>query len=607
MINVLQDFSDLSQRRLDALKADHVARSKALETHILGLTDLTWPTLVQPFIDYVNSFTFYSILKMKDLHPDETVRNNVAKLYSEMINDFVVTPLSNKDVRSVFGKYATTQFLVEQSTLTSEQVNFFHKQLNHTSYLVNYNYDMDSIQKLDIELNNLTCKINEHYNKAYPQTQFTYEDIGHYGSSTIDNIAKRYIRKIVHEEWQNHKSAMIPTMERVAFARHEKATLLGWTQHSDIALSPTMIKTTQALNTFLDKAHIMLKPYIDRDMALLRDYAKADGIDELQDYDIPYYLRIHNNKLTNFSSNDERVYFPFQRTVKNILDLFGFFLGYTFTEIHNEKLVWHKSVRLLEVKENDTTKGYVYLDIVQRSGKQANIYWELGAVNKSSHTLPVSIVCCSFDGVYLSFHDIKMLFHELGHAMHTISSTSTISLMSSNNCEEDFKEAPSQFFEHWCCSPTMLKRISSNTIPDYAIAKILTKDKAMEGYTQGWSLVRCKMDMALHSKEFKGYSYAVAYNICHDILGGGLSENNLYVECQKLFFGYDVGQYRYMYSLSIALELLSVFEGRELDPVLGKRFRDEVLSQGALRPSLESVVKFLGREPDMTAFLKIVQ
>jgi thimet oligopeptidase len=62
-----------------------------------------------------------------------------------------------------------------------------------------------------------------------------------------------------------------------------------------------------------------------------------------------------------------------------------------------------------------------------------------------------------------------------------------------------------------------------------------------------------------------------------------------------------------MYSLSIALELLSVFEGRELDPVLGKRFKDEILSQGAMRPSLESVVKFLGREPDMTAFIKSVQ
>ena len=604
MINVLHDFSDLSQERLDTLKADHIARYKALETHILGLTDLTWPTLVQPFIDYVNRFTFYTIVQMKDLHPDETVRNNVANFHSEIIN--MLTPLTNKDVRSVFGKYATTQFLVEQSTLSSEQVNFFDKTLKFTCYTDNGKFDMDSIQKLQIEINSLTCKINEHYNTAFPQTKFTYEDIGHYGSSTIDNIAKRYIRKIVHEEWQNHKSAMIPTMERVAFARQEKAELSGWSQHSDAALAETMIKTTQALNTFLDKAHIMLKPYIDRDMAILRDYAKADGIDELQDYDVLYYLRIHKNKLTNFSLNEERKYFPFERTVRNILHLFEVFLGYTFTEIHNEKLVWHKSVRLLEVKENDITKGYVYLDIVHRLGKQEDRYWEMGAVNKSSHALPVSIVCCPFDGLELSFNNVKMLFHEFGHAMHTISSTSTISLMSSNHCEEDFKEAPSQFFEHWCCSSTMLKRISPY-IPDDIVAAILTNDKAMAGYKKGLDLVRCKMDMALHSKEFKGYSYAVAYNICDDILGGGLSDNNLYVECQKLFYGYDVGQYRYMYSLNIALELLSVFEGRVLDPVLGKRFRDEILSQGAMRPSLESVVKFLGREPDMTAFLKIVQ
>ena len=96
-------------------------------------------------------------------------------------------------------------------------------------------------------------------------------------------------------------------------------------------------------------------------------------------------------------------------------------------------------------------------------------------------------------------------------------------------------------------------------------------------------------------------------NLCDDILGSGLSDYSLYLDCTKLVCTYDVNMYSYLYSLTIALDLLSVFEGRELDPVLGKRFKDEVLSQGALRPSHDSVVAFLGREPDMTSLLKVVQ
>ena len=603
MINVLHDFSDLSQERLDAIQADHITRTKALEAHILGLTELTWQTLVQPYIDYKNTYTFWSILQMKDLHPDKTVRANAANLYGTMINLLNLID-NNKDVNAVFQQYATTQFLIEKSTLTNEQVKFVTEQFNFT--YVSKSGTMDGIQKLKIEINALECQINEHYKKNYPKCEFDYEELN-CGAETIDYVERRYVRKIITHEYQDHLSKMIPAMERVAFARQELAKLNGWAQHSDAQLAWTMIKTTQAVNTFLDKAHILLKPYIDRDMAILREYAKADVIDELQDYDIDYYCRKHEMKVTNCGEDYFRKYFPYQRTIKNILHLFEVFLGYTFTEIHDEKLVWDKSVNLLEVKENNVTKGYVYLDIVDRYCKQkGGRCWALNAVRKSAITLPVSIVYCTFDVYTLTFEEVTSLFHELGHAMHHISAISTIAYMSTDYCEEDFKEVPSQFFEYWCRSPTIIKHISPD-IPDAMVQAILTQDTLMAGYKKGKDLVLCKMDMALHSKEFKGYSYAVAYNICDDILGGNISENNLYTESQNLFNGYDVGQYRYMYSLSIALELLSVFEGRELDSDLGKRFKDEVLSQGALRPSHDSVVAFLGREPDINSFLKIVQ
>ena len=610
MMNVLHDYCDLSKKRLDAIKADHIARTKALETHILGLTGLTWQTLVQPYIDYENSITLNLVFCMKDVHPDKTVRSNVAEFKRDSMS--IPCLFDNKKICTIFKQYATTQYPVDKLARTEEQIRYFdsHLNVNHVA-LARSEHDIHRCEALTLEIHDTIQKINKHY-AAYVNV-VSGDVVPHKKSWDTDgNCTCRKCRKARYHARKDHESAILPLIERIAFARQELAKLRGWVQHSDYELTGTMLKTTEGVNTFLDTIHILLKPYIDRDMAILRSYAKADGIDELQNYDIHRYSLQHEQTTLKTTVRDETQYFPFERTVQNMLHVVGTLLGYTFTEIRKYYLLWDPYVKLIEVKENDTLKGYVYLDLFEREGKgKYSGGWELPLVHKSSLTVPVSVVCCflkkdtnnesSFD-----FPALTTLFHEFGHAMHTLSAASTINYMSSYFSETDFKETPSQFFEYWCRSPTILKRISPE-IPDDMIQGLLARDKLLAGHTYGERLLHCKMDMALHSKDFKGYSYAVAYNLCDDILGSGLSDYSLYLDCTKLVCTYDVNMYSYLYSLTIALDLLSVFEGRELDPVLGKRFKDEVLSQGALRPSHDSVVAFLGREPDMTSLLKVVQ
>jgi thimet oligopeptidase len=71
--------------------------------------------------------------------------------------------------------------------------------------------------------------------------------------------------------------------------------------------------------------------------------------------------------------------------------------------------------------------------------------------------------------------------------------------------------------------------------------------------------------------------------------------------------GYAAGYYGYAWSLVYAKDLFSVFkDGKLLDQELGIRFRDQVLSQGSLRKSMESIKIFLGREPSSDAFINSI-
>jgi len=65
---------------------------------------------------------------------------------------------------------------------------------------------------------------------------------------------------------------------------------------------------------------------------------------------------------------------------------------------------------------------------------------------------------------------------------------------------------------------------------------------------------------------------------------------------------YAAGYYGYMWSEVLALDMLSAFKPDMLDPKVGARYREAILSQGGQREEMDMVRKFLGREPSNQAF-----
>ena len=68
--------------------------------------------------------------------------------------------------------------------------------------------------------------------------------------------------------------------------------------------------------------------------------------------------------------------------------------------------------------------------------------------------------------------------------------------------------------------------------------------------------------------------------------------------------GYAAGYYGYMWAEVIALDMLSAFGDRLINPEVGARFRRDILSRGSEEPASVLVERFLGRPVNADAFFK---
>ena len=69
--------------------------------------------------------------------------------------------------------------------------------------------------------------------------------------------------------------------------------------------------------------------------------------------------------------------------------------------------------------------------------------------------------------------------------------------------------------------------------------------------------------------------------------------------------GYQAGYYGYQWSLVYACDMFQRFkELGMLDPEAGRYYRDHILSRGGTRDGLDLITEYLGRKPEMSAYLK---
>jgi len=286
--------------------------------------------------------------------------------------------------------------------------------------------------------------------------------------------------------------------------------------------------------------------------------------------------------------------------------------------------VWHEEVQQFCVKDSKSGNklGYFYLDLHPREGKyghaavfplQSSCTFSNGEKSLATVAMVANFTKPTPSAPsLLRFNEVETLYHEFGHVTHGVLSTTKFSYFSGTNVERDFVEAPSQMLENWCYEAEVLKRLSghykdlSKSLPEELRVQLVRSRYVNEGIKTLRQLFFGTFDMKVHTTKGAINTADVWSHLMKEVTGLDCQPNtNASASFGHIVGGYSAGYYGYLWSKVFSSDMFAFFKnnGGPLSPIVGKKYRDSILAVGGSRDSMESLVEFLGREPNSEAFL----
>jgi thimet oligopeptidase len=419
----------------------------------------------------------------------------------------------------------------------------------------------------------------------------------------------------------------ISILSELTKLRHETAILLGYPNHIEKTLSSRMAKNEKTAREFIEKMYKRVQKKAQQEKSVLDKLKSADlGTKSIAEFsDVSYYSNKLYEQTTSLDSDMLKDYFECENTTVEMLNLYGELLGITFSYT-KEIPVWEKSVKVLKLsdKKSKETLGYIYMDLHPRKGKYGHAMvthatngFQMGW-RKGDYMMPICALVCNFASPtkkvpsLLSLRDVETLFHEFGHALHTVLTKASFESQSGTNVTWDFVEAPSQMLENFVYEEKHLKNISKHYITGKSldvttVKKIIANKNFMMATDVSRQLLFCFFDFEIHGTK-RPKDIVKTYNdLYNKFTSNKLPKETYFPAGFGHMDGYDAGYYSYMWALVYAQDIYSKFgeakTKKELIKV-GMEYRTKILEVGSTREELVSVKDFLRREPNTKAFFE---
>lgn len=412
-------------------------------------------------------------------------------------------------------------------------------------------------------------------------------------------------------------------VKNIVRLRHERAKILGYKTHADYVLEERMAKTPVTVLDFLHDLLTKAKPFAEKEIKELADFAKnTDGIEILQRWDHAYYAEKLKQKKFSLSDEELKPYFQLDNVVQGAFEVATKLYGITFKEIdYIDK--YNDDVTTYEVLDQDNNfLSLLYTDFFPRAGKRPGAWMtsfrEASNVNGHNKRPHVSIVCnftkpTKDTPSLLTFQEVTTLFHEFGHALHGMLPNTTYESLSGTNVYWDFVELPSQFYENFCYEPEALKLFAKHyrtgeIIPQQLIEKVRVSSSFMEGYQTVRQLSFGLLDMAYHGNDLIEIEDLQAFE------KETFKQTELYPEVDKTMMstsfshifqgGYSSGYYSYKWAEVLDADAFSFFQETGIfNKDTANKFYKLLSSGGTIEP-MKLYEEFRGHQPTSAALLK---
>jgi thimet oligopeptidase len=411
--------------------------------------------------------------------------------------------------------------------------------------------------------------------------------------------------------------------------RNTIALRLGYKSWDDYQTEVKMAKSGAGAKKYIGDLVAGVQPKFAAELAELKKMKVTDSGDPnatIGTWDFRYYDNQLLKQKYTVDKEALRNFFPYQKVLEGMFNIYQNIFGLKFTAIE-APYKWINDLQLYVVTDSASNEplGMFYLDMFPREGKY-NHFAQFGIIAgkllpNGKYQRPTVALLCNFppasaDKPSLMTHgDVETLFHEFGHALHSITTRAHFGRFAGTNVPGDFVEAPSQMLQNWVWDKTVLDtfaadyRDPSKKIPTETVQKMNDAKLATAGVFYRRQFALASADLALHDVHPEGapYDCVAISNAVWERVFLPVDPTTTFVTYFGHLNGYDAGYYGYAWADAIAADMATVFEAAKnkyLDGQAGLKLRHEIYEQGDSRDVALSIEKFLGRKQSVDPFLK---
>jgi oligopeptidase A len=410
-----------------------------------------------------------------------------------------------------------------------------------------------------------------------------------------------------------------PLIVKILELRNEKARLLGFRDFADLVLDDRMAHKGDAAQKFLDDLRAKTERRFAEENAELTAFAKRP----LEPWDIAYWAEKQRAALYDFDEEALRPYFPLERVVNGMFEIFGRIFGIRVAE---EKGVpaWDPDVRCYAIQDQATGEalGSFYADWYPRENKRGGAWMDSILTGNPAEGRPhLGLICGNLTPpvggkpALLTHREAETIFHEFGHLLHHLLSRVEVRSLAGTSVAWDFVELPSQIMENWCWERESLDLFARHwetgePIPEELFRKMKRAKTFRAANTQMRQLGFGFVDLALH-RNWDGKSDVVRYarDLLANFSAAPLPEDYAMIAGFTHLFanpvGYGAGYYSYKWAEVLDADAFTRFRKEGVfSETTGRDFREKVLARGDSEDPALLYRSFMGRDPDPNALLE---
>ena len=422
-------------------------------------------------------------------------------------------------------------------------------------------------------------------------------------------------------------------IKEILALRLEESQLLGFNNFGEVSVVAKMAKSPQEVVTFLRDLAVRARPYAEKDVADLREFAANTlNLTSPQPWDYAYIGEKLKEARYAFSEQEVKQYFTAPKVLAGLFKIVE-----TLFEVAIRKdnaPIWKPGVEFFRIERAGQLVGQFYLDQPARTGKRGGAWmddvrarWLRPDTGKLQ--TPIAHMVCNFaDGVggkpaLLTHDDVTTLFHEFGHGLHhMLTQVNERDVSGISGVEWDAVELPSQFMENFCWEWDVLKHMTAHVETGEALPRALF-DKMLEAknFQNGLQTMRqvefSLFDMLLHTTHDPQHDMMVLLGDVRRevaVIQAPAYSRTAHTFSHIFSGGYAAGYYSYKWAEVLSADVYAAFEetatradGQNATTVTvetGRKYREAILEAGGSRPAMESFKAFRGREPSIDALLR---